>query len=109
MTAKMGDLISAAHENLPKDSSDFSALVKKTKITTRAKQPAGYRAHVERPPETRAKKRVEQERRSAQITMRLTATERLRFISWCEDQNVSMSDGLMLLLEAAEANKPAAS
>lgn len=40
--------------------------------------------------------------RSIHITMRLAPAERDRFVSWCEDRNLSLPDGLIELLDGAE-------
>lgn len=99
MTAKMGDIVSATRENMPSGEKGLQDLVRKIPPPKDREQLPGYRTHVELTNATRPKRPVEYERRSAAITMRLTPTERLTFIRWCEDQNLSMSDGLVKLME----------
>lgn len=99
MSIDMGNIVEAARENLSAKPNNLASLVEKT--TTDTPPLPGYRHHVEKPERTRPKKPVQQERRSASVTMRLTPTERLRFVRWCEDRNVSLSDGLMMLLDDA--------
>lgn len=97
--AKMGDIVSAARDNLPEETKGLEDLVAKIEPVKPVIDLPGYRPHVSSTPATRPKRPVQYERRSVAITMRLTPEERLSFVRWCETQNLSMSDGLMKLME----------
>jgi len=109
---KMPDIIASTHAAIDDSDKDDELMslvgaVKKAAPARAAAHPAtgpsGYHAQIGTDaPSVRYKKPTRIEPRSLVVNMRLTASERDRFYSFCEDRNLSLPDGLVALMDLAQ-------
>ena len=113
----MGDLIASTRQRLeqPADPADRLKSLMATTTTPaptprssppRDQAPALTNYHPQIPSEAGViPKRLPQRgpKRAFHISMRLSAPERDRLVRWCDARNLSLADGLSLLLDLAEA------
>lgn len=106
---KMPDIIASTQANIGglNEDDDLMNLVGAAKrvavkkVQTEA-MPSGYHPQIsESEPAVRHKKPARSEKRSLVVNMRLTANERERFYSFCEERNLSLPDGLIELMRLA--------
>lgn len=115
---QMGDIIGSTRERL--DAANGSSDRLRGLIPPRDAKPKGRDAELPEPPQGRGlpsnyfpqvaddasvkpKRRPQRgPTRSVHISMRLAPAERDRFVTWCEDRNLSLADGLNELLDSAE-------
>jgi hypothetical protein len=116
----MGDIIGSTRQRLDQPGSPtdrLKNLVAATAVSTPqpapvretppAALPANYFAQVSGTAAMTPKRKPQRgPARSIHISMRMSPPERDRLVTWCDDRNLSLPDGIMALLALAEGQQP---